>query len=501
MESKETIRAAKVLMLAGGILLLGIVVGFILSGNLSLSPTSQAREAMTPAVNSLDSPFTVIADKTLPAVVTIETKRTVDGEGSPQFNFEGPYGDFFKRLFPDQPQGQQPKSPRQQRVPSSGSGFIIEKDGRILTNNHVIRDASDITVILNDKRKFKARVVGTDPSTDVAVIKIDADGDLPVVPLGDSDDVRIGDWAVAIGNALGELSGTLTVGVISGKGRTNLSIVGGAPAYQDFLQTDASINFGNSGGPLLNIHGEAIGINTAINPSGEGIGFAIPINMAKHISGQLIAHGKVTRGWLGIAPQELTPELADSWGLRNVSGVLVGSVNPSTPADSAGFRVKDVITEFDGRKVSDVQNFRLLVADTPVHKKVRVHVLREGQPRDLWVRMGERPDEKAIGQRNAPPTELLGLSVEPVTGDFAKENSLREKSGVVVTDVGQGSPADDAGLQRGDVIKEVNDTKVKDVSDYNAAIDRAKSKNPRKPIVMLVKRGDSTQFLAVDPQG
>jgi len=501
MESKETIRAAKVLMLAGGILLLGIIVGFILSGNLSLSPTTQARESATPAVNSLDSPFTVIADKTLPAVVTIETKRTMDGEGSPQFNFEGPYGDFFKRLFPDQPNQGQPKSPRQQRVPSSGSGFIIEKDGRILTNNHVIRDASDITVILNDKRKFKARVVGTDPSTDVAVIKINTDGDLPVVPLGDSDDVRIGDWAVAIGNALGELSGTLTVGVISGKGRTNLSIVGGAPAYQDFLQTDASINFGNSGGPLLNIHGEAIGINTAINPSGEGIGFAIPINMAKHISGQLIAHGRVTRGWLGIAPQELTPELADSWGLANVSGVLVGSVNPSTPADSAGFRVKDVITEFDGRKVSDVQNFRLLVADTPVHKRVRVHVLREGQPRDLWVRMGERPDEKALGQRTAPPTELLGLSVEPVTGDFAKENNLREKSGVVVTDVGQGSPADDAGLQRGDIIKEVNDTKVKDVYDYNAAIDRAKTKSPKKPIVMLVKRGDSTQFLAVDPQG
>ncbi|HYQ88998.1 MAG TPA: PDZ domain-containing protein, partial [Candidatus Binatia bacterium] len=314
-------------------------------------------------------------------------------------------------------------------------------------------------------------------------------------------DVRIGDWAIAIGNALGELSGTLTVGVISGKGRTNLSIVGGAPAYQDFLQTDASINFGNSGGPLLNIRGEAIGINTAINPSGEGIGFAIPINMAKHISGQLIAHGRVTRGWLGIAPQELTPELADSWGLRNVSGILVGSVNPSTPADSAGFHVKDVITEFDGQKVSDVQNFRLLVADTPVHKKVRVHVLRDGQPQDLWVRLGERPDEKTIGERNAPPTEILGLSVEPMTGDFAKENSIREKSGVVIIDVGQGSPADDAGLQRGDIIKEVNDTKVKDVSDYNAAIDRAKSKNPRKPIVMLVKRGDSTQFLAVDPEG
>ncbi|TMQ55019.1 MAG: Do family serine endopeptidase [Candidatus Eisenbacteria bacterium] len=499
MESKETIRAAKVLILAGGILAIGIVVGFILAGNLSLSPITQAKETSVPAVTSLDSPFTQIADRVLPAVVTIDTKRTVDGDGSPQLNFEGPYGDFFKRLFPDQPN--QPKTPRTMRIPSSGSGFIIEKDGRILTNNHVIRDASDITVILNDKRKFKAKVVGSDPSTDVAVIKINADGDLPTVPLGDSDDVRIGDWAVAIGNALGELSGTLTVGVISGKGRTNLSIVGGAPAYQDFIQTDASINFGNSGGPLLNIHGEAIGINTAINPSGEGIGFAIPINMAKHISGQLIAHGKVTRGWLGIAPQELTPELADSWGLRNVSGVLVASVSQDTPADSAGFHVKDVITEFDGRKVSDVQNFRLLVADTPVNKKVRVHVLREGQPRDIYVRLGERPDEKLLGRRNAPPTEILGLSVEPVTGDFAKQNDIREKTGVVVTEVTQGTPADDAGVTRGDVIKEVNDAKVRDVSDYNAAIDRAKAKNPRKPIILLIKRGDATQFLAVDPEG
>jgi len=499
MESKETIRAAKVLILAGGILAIGIVVRFILAGNLSLSPITQAKETSVPAVTSLDSPFTQIADRVLPAVVTIDTKRTVDGDGSPQLNFEGPYGDFFKRLFPDQPN--QPKTPRTMRIPSSGSGFIIEKDGRILTNNHVIRDASDITVILNDKRKFKAKVVGSDPSTDVAVIKINADGDLPTVPLGDSDDVRIGDWAVAIGNALGELSGTLTVGVISGKGRTNLSIVGGAPAYQDFIQTDASINFGNSGGPLLNIHGEAIGINTAINPSGEGIGFAIPINMAKHISGQLIAHGKVTRGWLGIAPQELTPELADSWGLRNVSGVLVASVSQDTPADSAGFHVKDVITEFDGRKVSDVQNFRLLVADTPVNKKVRVHVLREGQPRDIYVRLGERPDEKLLGRRNAPPTEILGLSVEPVTGDFAKQNDIREKTGVVVTEVTQGTPADDAGVTRGDVIKEVNDAKVRDVSDYNAAIDRAKAKNPRKPIILLIKRGDATQFLAVDPEG
>jgi serine protease Do len=496
MESKETIRAAKVLIVAGGILLLGIVMGFILSGNLNLSPASQAKDSGT-AASTLESPFTQIAERVLPAVVTIETKRTVDANGdAPQFNFEGPYGDFFKRLFPETP-----KTPHPMKVPSSGSGFIFDRDGLILTNNHVIKDASDITVILNDKRKLKAKVVGADPSTDVAVIKINADGNLPTVPLGDSDEVRIGDWAIAIGNALGELDGTLTVGVISAKGRSNLSIVGGAPAYQNFIQTDASINFGNSGGPLLNIRGEAIGINTAINPSGSGIGFAIPVNIAKHVSEQLISNGKVTRGWLGIAPQELTPELAESWGLKDVKGVLVSSVSPSTPADSAGFKVKDVITEFDGRKVADVQNFRLLVADTPVHKNVRVHVLREGQARDIWVRLGERPDEKQLAIQNTPPSVILGLSVEPVSGDFAKENGIKEKGGVVVTEVAEGSPSEESGLQRGDIIKEVNDAPVKDVFDYTAAVDKARTKSPKKPIVFLVKRGEATQFVAVDPEG
>src|SRR5256885_7101608 len=414
MESKETIRAAKVLILAGGILLIGIGMGFILSGNLSFSPASQAREAATPAVNSLDSPFTQIADKTLPAVVTIETKRTVDGGNYPQYNSEGPYGDVFKRLFPDQPNQQQQRPKTQQRVPSSGSGFIFTKDGRILTNNHVIRDASDITVILNDKRKFKAKVVGADPSTDVAVIKIDGDENLPVVPLGDSEDVRIGDWAVAIGNALGELSGALTVGVISAKGRSNLSIVGGSPAYQYFIQTDASINFGNSGGPLLNIRGEAIGINTAINPSGEGIGFAIPINLAKNISQQLIASGKVTRGYLGIMPQELTPELAETWGIKDSKGILVGSVSNDTPASQAGFQGKDVITAFDGKRVDDVQRFRFLVADTPVKKRVKVDILRAGQPRELYVTLAERPGDDVLRKQEVTPATWLGMAVEPV---------------------------------------------------------------------------------------
>jgi serine protease Do len=508
MESRETIRAAKAMMLAGGLLIIGIVVGFILAGEWNLSPQVSAKDAGPAAVGALESPFTQIADRTLPAVVSIETKRTIDHPGGT--NFEGPYGDFFRRLFPENPQGQgqgddndqdqdQPQQHHPMKVPSSGSGFIIDAQGHILTNNHVVKDASDITVTLSDHRKFKAKVVGADPSTDVAVIQIHDGEDLPVVPLGDSDEIRIGDWAIAIGNALGELDGTLTVGVISAKGRSNLSIVGGAPAYQNFIQTDASINFGNSGGPLLNIRGEAIGINTAINPSGEGIGFAIPINLAKNIAHQLVANGKVVRGYLGILPQELTPDLADNWGMHGRKGVLVGSVSTNTPASKAGFQVKDVITNFDGKDVDDVERFRLLVADTPVNKKVKVSVLRSGAPRDLYVTLSERPKDDEL-QRQTQPTFELGLRVESLSGDTARSLSIRDKQGVLVVDVSQGSAADDAGLQRGDVIKEVNDRAVKDVADYTDAVARAREKSPNKPIVFLIKRGDATRFLAVQPE-
>ncbi|HET7904861.1 MAG TPA: PDZ domain-containing protein, partial [Candidatus Eisenbacteria bacterium] len=321
-----------------------------------------------------------------------------------------------------------------------------------------------------------------------------------VVPLGDSDEIRIGDWAIAIGNALGELQGTLTVGVISAKGRSNLAIQGGAPSYQNFIQTDASINFGNSGGPLLNIRGEAIGINTAINPSGEGIGFAIPINLARNISKQLIATGKVTRGYLGIMPQELTPELADTWGLNGKKGVLVGSVSNDTPASKAGFRVKDVITEFDGRKVDDVQDFRLLVADTPVNKKVRVKVLRQGSPADLYVTLAERPPDEQLNRAVQPPTTTwLGAAVESITEAMAREHGLKDREGVIVTDIAEGSGADEAGLRRGDVIVEVNDAVVKDKFEYDEALRKAREKNPKKPVVLLIKRGDGTQFIAVEP--
>jgi serine protease Do len=497
MQPRESYRAAKTFLVAGSLLVIGIVVGFVLAGSGGGgSHTASARAAAATAPGSLQSPFADLAERALPAVVTIEVKRDSKAEDpSTQFNFEGPYGDFFKRFFP-----QMPNNPHgNMRIPSSGSGFIIDRQGRILTNNHVVREASDITVILSDGRKLKAKVVGTDPSTDVAVIQATNASDLPVLPLGDSEAVRIGDWAIAIGNALGELSGTLTVGVVSGKGRTDLAIAGGAPAYQNFIQTDASINFGNSGGPLLNIRGEAIGINTAINPSGQGIGFAIPINLAKHIADQLVTRGKVVRGYLGIMPQELTPELAEGWGLKEVQGVLVGSVSAGQPADQAGLRVKDVITDFDGQRVSDVQKFRLLVADTPANKRVPVRVLREGRAMTVNVTLGERPDEQTVAQQNRPPSYRLGIAVEPVDGEFARENDIREKAGVVVTGVMPGSAADDAGLRQGDVITEVNDAAVRTVQDYNAALEKAKSKAPKKPVVLLVKRGENTQFLAVDP--
>jgi serine protease Do len=501
MESRETVRAAKVLLVAGGLLLIGIVVGFILAGGTNSSPVLQAKESLA-SPSTLESPFTAIADRTLPGVVSIETKRTVSGSDGPYSQFEGPYGDFFRRLFPESPQSPQQPQRRNIRIPSSGSGFIIDREGHILTNNHVVRDAAEITVTLNDHRKFKARVVGTDPGTDVAVIKISDGGGLPVVPLGDSDEIRIGDWAIAIGNALGELDGTLTVGVISAKGRSNLAIAGGAPSYQNFIQTDASINFGNSGGPLLNIRGEAIGINTAVNPSGEGIGFAIPINIASSIARQLIATGKVTRGYLGIMPQELTPELADNWGIRGSHGVLVGSVSDNTPASQAGFQVKDVITTFDGKAVDDVQRFRLLVAETPVNKRVAVRVLRNGKPRDLSVTLAERPPEDQLARTETPKSsssDWLGVQVQSAGSDAARELNVRDRQGVVITDVTEGSGADDAGLRPGDVIKEVNDTPVKDMVEYGRAIDAARKKNPAKPVVFLIKRGDATQFVAVEP--
>jgi Do/DeqQ family serine protease len=364
----------------------------------------------------------------------------------------------------------------------------------VLTNNHVVRDADEINVTLNDRRTFKATVVGADPETDVAVIKIEGK-DLPSLPLGDSDLLRVGDWAIAIGNPLGELRGSVTVGVISAQGRSNLNIFGGTPDFQDFIQTDASINFGNSGGPLCNIRGEAIGINTAINPSGQGIGFAIPINLARHVAEQLLAHGEVQRAWLGVNLAELTPEIAEGFGLKEDHGVVISNVLQGEPADKAGLRRNDVIIEYDGQPVADLQKFRLKVADTPVGRHVPVVVLRDGKRVTVSVTLGLR-NQAVVASLNEAPSDARteqgsGLSVRDLTAE--ERSQVGVKSGVLVLEVKDGSSADDAGLAPNDVIEEIGGKAVTDAATFTKLLRDAKGRG--KHAVLLVRRGNNSQFV------
>jgi Do/DeqQ family serine protease len=469
------------------LVLIGLVIGLGLSASLDskrTGPVQRSAVAATPiATSGNGSPFVSVVQRALPAVVLIEVKKKV-GSGS-----DDPQDELFRRFFGD---GQQ----RRQRVaPSSGSWFIFDDSGRILTSNHVVRDASDITVTLNDRRTFKAKVVGTDPETDIAVIQITGDPDgLPTLTLGDSDGLQVGDWAIAIGNPLGQLRGSVTVGIISATGRTDLNIYGGTPIYQDFIQTDASINFGNSGGPLCNIQGEVIGINTAINPGGQGIGFAIPINLAKHVAEQLVANGTVKRAWMGIVPAELTPELAEGFGVRDVRGILVQNVVDGTPADQAGLKRNDVILEFDGHPVADVTKFRLKVADTQIGKRVPMTVLRDGRKMTLTVTLSERDNTVALNAPREPQSEseaVAGLTVRPLTEE--DRANLKVESGVVVTEVRDGSPADDAGIVPGDVVEEVGGKPVSSPTEFSRLLKDAKSN--KKHVALLVNHQGNTSFV------
>ena len=474
--------AAVVLVVAG------LIIGLGLSAGLSLQRDSAAqrhdRVALAASGGELESPFVPVVQKALPAVVFIDVKKKVTGpSGMPQ-------DELMRRFFGDDT----PQRPHSE--PSSGSGFLIDAEGHILTNNHVVSNAEDINVTLNDKRTFKARVVGADRETDVAVIKISGE-DLPFLPLGDSDQMRVGDWAIAIGNPMGELRGTVTLGIISAQGRSNLNIFGGTPAYQDFIQTDASINFGNSGGPLCNIRGEAIGINTAINPNGQGIGFAIPINLAKHVAEELIASGKVTRAWMGVTLAELPPELADGFGIKDSHGVLVQSVLDGQPAARAGLRRNDVIVEFDGKPVTDMQKFRLEIADRPVGTRVALVVLREGHRVPLTLTLAERTDA-ALAQSTPQPGADQGvvpggISVRDLTAD--ERQHLGIQAGVFVRDVQDGGAADDAGIQAGDVIEEVGGKPVTNAAVFAKMLREAKA--GRRHAVLLVNSGGNTRYVAL----
>ena len=439
------------------------------------------------------SPFVGVAEKVMPAVVSIDTKRKVESGSGPQF--EEPFGQLFRNLIPDYQQ------PREYEVPGFASGFIFDKRGYVVTNNHVVQDAEDIVVRLLDGSEYKATVVGSDPNTDIAILKIETKGEPPVVNVGDSDAIRVGDWAIAVGNPFGRLDGTVTVGVISAKGRSALNIVGGTPALQDFIQTDASINFGNSGGPLVNIDGDAIGMNTAINPLGQGIGFAIPINLVNHVAEEIIKYGKVSWGYLGVFPQEITKDIGDALNVDPKSGILVGSVIEDGPAAKAGVKTGDIILALDGDKVGNVDQFRLKVAQTGVGKEVTLALRRGDDRKTVTVKLAERPTEVArAGEPSRPKQDRLGLRVDDVKGAEGRQVAPSDvERGAVVVTVDEGSPAGEAGLAPGDVIQEVNGEQVSNLNNYNELVNKALGRKD-KPVLFLVKRDTVNRFVAVKPR-
>ncbi len=409
--------------------------------------------------------FIEVSSKVTPAVVNIRAERVRTRERiSPLF--EEFFGEFFRH------------PPTEQRERSLGSGFLLSADGYILTNEHVVSGAEEIKVRLTDQRVFPAKLVGVDPKTDVAVIKIDTEEPLPVVVLGDSDRLRVGQWALAIGNPFG-LDSTLTVGVISATGRTDVGI----EDYENFVQTDASINPGNSGGPLLNIYGEVVGVNTAIVASGQGIGFAIPINLAKLIADQLISTGEVTRGWLGVSIQSLDAELAASFGLDRVTGALVTQVLPDTPAAVAGLRRGDVLLTFDGKPVRGVRELQLLVASSPLGREIPIEVLREGTRLTLGVKVAARAkDGSAQSPAAAAPDTWLGMTLE------------EDGRGVRVAAVEPESTAAVGGVEAGDRILMINNRSVSRLADVAAVRSQGRGK---KSLLLLLQRGETSLYLVL----
>jgi serine protease Do len=433
--------------------------------------------------------FADLAERTSPAVVNIQTSKTIGGPAAPGApgrprhpleEFFGPFGPPFEELF------EQPR-----KVPSLGTGFVISPDGYILTNNHVIEDVDKIEVQFEDGRKFEAKVIGRDPRTDVALIKVEA-GDLPALPLGDSDSVRPGDWVVAIGNPFG-LSHTVTAGIVSARHR-EINADPDARRFDDFIQTDAAINPGNSGGPLINLAGEVIGINTAINPRANTIGFAVPVNIAKGVLPSLRTAGKVSRGWLGVYIQPIEPEMAEILGLEDTKGALVSKVEPGSPADEAGIKSGDVVVEFDGRPIEKMEELPRYVASAGVGKELKLVALRKGQRKSFEVTLGEL--DAGVEEASATPSEAekprYGLSVQELTPELGQQLGMEGAKGVIVTQVEPGSPADDAGIRRRDVILEVNQRPVASVKDFRAALGGAD-----KGALLLVRRGEAEIFVAV----
>lgn len=463
------------------VILLSVFAGFLIGAQSGCEKMKSSSEYI-----GFPQSFADLAEKVKPAVVNISTETTVKMPGGPFKHFFGnegdPFRDFFHEFFGDIPG-------REFKQQSLGSGFIIDKDGFIITNNHVVEGADEIKVKLADGREFKAKVVGRDPKTDLALIKISSTfKNLPTITLGDSDKMRVGDWVLAVGNPFG-LEHTVTQGIISATGR----VIGSGP-YDNFLQTDAPINPGNSGGPLVNLKGEVIGINSAINPAGQGIGFAIPSSMAKTIIPQIKEKGKVVRGWIGVSVQSITPEMAQAFELKDTSGALVSEIVSGSPADSAGIKRGDVIVSFDGKGISKMSDLPRIVAETPVGKSVDVKVIREKKELTLQIKIAELTEEK-LAYQGKQTEEMLGLTVDDITPRWSSRFGLREKTGVVVTEVLSGSAAENSGIEPGDIIKEVNHAAVHNRSDYNAAIGKT-ARNTA--VLLLISRAGRTFFVTVN---
>src|SRR5437773_4867237 len=433
-------------------------------------------------LHALEEAFTTAADRVTPAVVNVSAvPRKQSAEETPE-RFREFFGEeFYERFFRRRPR---------EEARASGSGVLVDPRGYVLTNNHVIENAQDITVRLSDGRKFTAKLVGRDPKTDLAVLKVEAPAPLPAAELGDSDHLRVGQWAIAIGNPFG-LDRTVTVGIISATARNRV----GVATYENFIQTDASINPGNSGGPLLNLDGKVIGINTAIVAAGQAIGFSIPINQAKEVMRQLIASGRVVRGWLGIASQDVAGGLAGTFGVKE--GVLVAEVMKGGPAEAAGVRQGDVIVELNGAPIKEVPELQRRVAAVAPGQPVRLKVIRERKPVALSVTVTEMPAEEPV-LAGAPDDESWGLSVEPLTGEAALQLNLGISGGLLVTDVVAGSPGDRAGLRRGDVIVELG---KKPVADPPALYRTLAQLKPGDRVLVLIHRpasGGRAEYLVME---
>jgi serine protease Do len=492
-------RSIAIISMLGALIIgAGATLAFIPSNHSPLAVTHAAEARIVsnsqPASVGLSEGFSAVVEPLLPAVVNISSSKTVKSRRG-QFPFSD---DPFFRQFFGSPFGD--LQPSEQREHSLGSGVIVSADGYVLTNNHVVDGATDIEVSLKDKRQLKAKVVGTDPRTDLAVLKIPATG-LSTVPLGNSSKLHVGDIVLAIGDPFG-IGETVTMGIVSATGRRALDIEGPG-GYEDFIQTDAAINPGNSGGALVNVRGELIGINTAIISNGgggnQGVGFAVPVDMARHVMDQIVKTGKVTRGYLGVMIQEVTPDLAKAFGLSSAEGALVGDVTPDSPGAKAGLQKGDVIMAIDGQPISDFQELRLRVSESAPGQAVKLQIVRNGEKREITATLGELPKEAAAVGSSPERGEsaLEGLQIETLTPEVARQFDLRPGiRGVVVTEVDPGTASAEAGLTRGDVIQEVNRKPVTNVGEFRAAIRAAGN----EPVLLLVNRGGTTSYILISPQ-